>query len=68
MKTLRIITAGLIAVCLSMVAVVASAQKGNGNNDRDRDNRLSASARRHQRGAIGVDGRTRTLQGDDLGG
>ena len=43
MKTLRILTAGLIAVCLSMVAVVASAQKGNGNTDRDRDNRLSAT-------------------------
>jgi CHRD domain len=42
MKTLRVVTAGLIAVCLSMMAVVASGQQGNGNTDRDRDNRLSA--------------------------
>ena len=41
MKTFRIITAGLIAVTLSMVALVASPQKGK-DNDRDRDNRLSA--------------------------
>lgn len=41
MKTFRIITAGLIAVSLSMVAVVAGPQKGK-DNDRDRDNRLSA--------------------------
>ena len=47
MRTLQVITAGLIAVCLSMVVVVASPQKGkdndNGNgNGRDRDNELSA--------------------------
>jgi len=41
MKTFRIMTAGLIAVTLSMVALVASPQKGK-DNDRDRDNRLSA--------------------------
>lgn len=37
MKPLRIITAGLIAVSLSMVALAAASR-----NDRDRDNRLSA--------------------------
>lgn len=41
MKTFRIMTAGFIAVTLSMVALVASPQKGN-DNDRDRGNRLSA--------------------------
>jgi hypothetical protein len=41
MKPLRILTAGLIAVVLSMVAVVAAPQKGK-DNDRDRDSRLSA--------------------------
>ena len=41
MKTFRIMTAGLIAVTLSMVALVASPQKGQ-DNDRDRANRLSA--------------------------
>jgi len=41
MKTFRIITAGLIAVTLSMVALVASPQKGK-DNDRDRANRFSA--------------------------
>jgi hypothetical protein len=39
MKPLRIVTAGLIAVSLSMVAVAAAPQKGK---DRDRDNRLNA--------------------------
>ena len=45
MRTLQVITAGLIAVCLSMVVVVASPQKGKDNdngNGRDRDNELSA--------------------------
>ena len=41
MKTFRNITAGLIAVTLSMVALVASPQKGK-DNDRDRANRFSA--------------------------
>lgn len=39
MKSLRVITAGIIAVSLSMVALAAASQKGN---DRDRDNRISA--------------------------
>ena len=39
MKPLRIVTAGLIAVSLSIVAVVAAPQK---SKDRDRDNRFSA--------------------------
>jgi hypothetical protein len=45
MKPFRIITAGLIAVCLSMIALVAAPQKGKDNDrdrDRDRDNRISA--------------------------
>jgi hypothetical protein len=43
MKTLRIVMAGLIAVSLSMVALVAADDKGKDNDrDRDRDNRISA--------------------------
>lgn len=42
MKTLRIVMAGLIAVSLSMVALVASDKDKDRDNDRDRDNRISA--------------------------
>jgi CHRD domain-containing protein len=43
MKTVRIVMAGLIAVSLSMVALVAASDKGKDNDrDRDRDNRISA--------------------------
>src|SRR5262245_42003505 len=40
MKTLRMVMAGLIAVSMSMVALVAASD--NSGDDRDRDNRLSA--------------------------
>jgi len=40
MKTLRMVMAGLIAVSMSMVALVAATD--NSGDDRDRDNRLSA--------------------------
>jgi len=40
---LRIVTAGLVAVSLSMVALVAASDRGKDNDrDRDRDNRISA--------------------------
>src|SRR5215510_4924010 len=42
MKTLRIVMAGLVAVSLSMVALVAASDKDK-DRDRDRDNRLSAT-------------------------
>lgn len=42
MKTLRIVMAGLIAVSLSMVALVAASDKGKDNDRDDRDNRISA--------------------------
>jgi len=43
MKTLRIVMAGLIAVSLSMVALVAASDEGKDNDqDRDRDNRINA--------------------------
>src|SRR5689334_15062493 len=42
MKTLRIVMAGLIAVSLSMVALVAASDKDK-DKDKDRNNRLSAT-------------------------
>src|SRR5262245_48899258 len=69
MKTLRMVMAGLIAVSMSMVALVAASD--NSGDDRDRDNRLSARligynevpsvstpARGHFRATIARDGQS----------